>query len=127
MNHASNLTHLASQPINPISIWIAGVVLHLLAQNPRELVVHGVSLGRMNGAAVSPGESLMNILQKRERNSPAGGFIGRAEDGEAVGSLDVEYVSILGERDVGVSVVRNVEEVEFCFPDFKFLLYKNAI
>lgn len=64
------LAHFTFEAIDPIGIRIIGVVFHLLAQNPRKLIVHAVCLSRMNSAAIGPDESLMNVFEESERHSP---------------------------------------------------------
>lgn len=47
---------------------------------------------------------------KSERERTAGGFVGHTEDGEAVGTADMEDVAVLRVGDVGVVVSGNLLE-----------------
>lgn len=47
-------------------------------------------------------------MRESEKVRTAGGFFGHTEDGEAVGALDVEDVSVLRVRDVWVVVPWNL-------------------
>lgn len=58
----------------------------------------------MNRTAICLDKSSMYILKKCKWNSPSGGVVGHAEDGKAVGPLDVEDVAVL--RVGHVAVVR---------------------
>lgn len=64
------LSHFTFDSANPVSIGIVGIVFHLLTQHPRKLIVHGVGLSRVNRTAVCSHKPLMNLLQKRKRNTP---------------------------------------------------------
>ena len=48
------------------------------------------------------------MKSERERERTAGGFVSHTEDGEAVGTADMEDVAVLRVRDVGVVVSGNL-------------------
>lgn len=109
-HHILHLRHFTFETIDPISIRITREILHLLTQNPRKFIVHPIRLSRENRATVSPDESLVNFLEKRKRDSPAGVIVGHAENGEAIGAFEVEDEAILRVRDVGIVVSGNFVE-----------------
>jgi hypothetical protein len=64
------LVDLTLHAVYPVRASVVGVVVHLLGQNPGELVVHGVRERGERRAPVRLDEPPVDVLQERERNTP---------------------------------------------------------
>jgi len=64
------LVDLTPHAIYPVRAGVVGVVVHLLRQNPGELVVHGVRERGERRAPVRLDEPPVDVLQEREGNAP---------------------------------------------------------
>lgn len=62
------LIHFTLHAGYTIGVGVIRVVVHLLAQNPRELVVHRVSKGGESCTTIRLDKLSMDVFQKRERN-----------------------------------------------------------
>ena len=64
------LVDLTPHAVYPVCAGVIGVVVHLLGQNPGELVVHGVRERGECRPAVRLDEPPVDVLQEREGNAP---------------------------------------------------------
>jgi hypothetical protein len=62
------LIDLAPHAVDVVRVGVVGVVVHPLAQNPGEVVVHGVSERGERGAAVRLDEPPVDVREERERD-----------------------------------------------------------
>jgi hypothetical protein len=103
VNHNStDLTDFTPHTIYSVCVWVIRIVIHLLTQDPRELIIHAISKGCQCSTAICLHEPSMDILKERKGDSPSGGLVGHAERGDAVGALGVEDVAVLRVGDVAV-------------------------
>ena len=64
------LVDFTSHAVYAVCVGVVGIVVHLVAQNPRELVVHRVSESVESGTAVRLDKSSVDVRKERERNPP---------------------------------------------------------
>jgi hypothetical protein len=63
------LTDFSSHSIYPVGTRVIWIVIHLLAEDPRELIVHRISKSGQRSAAIRLDKPSMDVLKERKRDT----------------------------------------------------------
>lgn len=110
------LTDFPTETVECVGAGVAGEVLHLLMEDPRELIIHGIGERIMGDSAIVLDEPHLDVLEVKKGNSSSEGVVGHAEEGEPIGggggrgAEDVEDVAVLREAEARLGVGRKLLE-----------------
>jgi len=108
---SSCLADFSTETVERVGAGVAGEELHLVVEDPGELIVHGVGERGVRDSAVVLHEPHLDILQVEKGDPPSEGVVGHAEEGDAgLVAEDVEDVAVLREAEAGVGVGRQLLE-----------------
>lgn len=94
------LSHFTFETVQSVSIWISRIIIHLLAKNPREFIVHGIGRSRNNCARICLHKSIMNIFKKRKWKPSCN---------------DLKDKIYSSPNNIGIEKEREIEEIEAYF------------